>query len=499
MAKQVVVGIDLGTTGCRAAAFDQRGTLLATSYLEYGVTHPEPGAAEQEAEGWWSAARQCVRAVAGELSPEQSVVALGLSTQGHTWVPTNADFRPLRPALTWLDTRAAAQARELLQSRGAHFWGQRAGKAPGPWHMLPQILWLRSVEPLVVAEASYYLFAQDFLMTRLVGQPVTDFTTAAGSLLFSLRDLEWDKALALEYQVDPRRLARVLPAATVAGELAEEAAQDMGLPAGIPVATGAQDQKCAALAAGLEEGVVTVSLGTSTAISALVRRPVYDETMAVPCFPYLTKGSWVLEAPLVTTGGAVRWLRDLLRGFGAQTVDYAQLVALASTAPPGSRGVRCYPFLAGAGAPHWIPDSRGSLTGLGLETKPADVARAVLEGVAFEVRSALEAVRRLGVEVRHLRLFGGGARAHLWAQIMADVVRVPVERSADVERAVGGAAILAMVAAGMCGSLADGQKLLRGDSDWFEPDAEEPYEAAYEDYCATRDSLWRTLRRARSG
>ena len=286
---RLVIALDLGTTGCRAVAFDEAGGLVASHYLEYGVSHPEPGAAEQEAEGWWSASRACVKAVVAQLGDPNQVAGIGVSAQGHSWVPTDADFRPLRPALTWLDTRASAVARELLQQRGLPFWGHRAGKAPGPWHALCQLIWLRTQEPQIALIAARYLFAHDFLVARLTGVAATDFTTAAGSLLLNLREFEWDRALGFEYGVDVRRFAPVQAAATVAGSLLRDVAADLGLTVGIPVAVGAQDQKCAALAAGLEEGVATISLGTSTAIAALSRQPAFDEATRIPCFPYLAR------------------------------------------------------------------------------------------------------------------------------------------------------------------------------------------------------------------
>lgn len=491
MSDRIVVSIDLGTTGCRAAAYSEGGRCLASHHVEYGLTHPEPGAAEQEAEGWWSAARSCVKAVGAELADASSVVAIGISAQGHSWVPTNEDFRPLRPALTWLDTRAAAIARGLLEARGAHFWGRQAGKAPGAWHTLPQLLWLREQEPAVEKQATNYLYAHDFLVAKLTGQPVTDFTTAAASLLFSVQDFVWDEALAAEWLVDVGRFPEAKPAGSVAGVLSWDTAKDLSLPAGIPVAVGAQDQKCAALAVGLEHGVATASLGTATAITALTERPSFDERAGIPCFPYLTEGAWVLEAPLTTTGAALRWLRDFLRASGAEELQYDDLVRIAADAPPGSGGVRFFPFLAGAGAPHWIADAGGGFVGIGLDTIPAHLARAVLEGVAFEIRSNLDAMREQAVEIDCLRLFGGGARSDLWASIIAGVCGLSVERSSDVEAAAAGAAILALRAAGVCDNLGAGQKLLRGTYDWFEPKLEATYQDVYTEYVAMRGSYWR--------
>ena len=488
MGPQLVIGIDLGTTGCRAVAYSETARPVARHYLEYGLTHPAPGADEQEAEGWWSAARVCLKEVVAQLADAEAVVALGVSAQGHSWVPTEANLRPLRPALTWLDTRAAPMAQELLKERGAHFWGHQAGKTPGAWHALPQILWLRQQEPQSVLAASHYLFAHDFLVARLTGELVTDFTTAAGSLLFNIREFEWDRALGYAYQVDVRRFAPAQPAGAVAGHLRWEAARDLGLPAGIPVAVGAQDQKCAALAAGIQPGVATVSLGTSTAITAITRHATFDEAAAIPCFPYLSRDTWVLEAPLTTTGGALRWLRDFIRGAGAQELSYEQLDDLAAAAPVGSNGVRFLPFLAGAGAPHWDAEARGCVTGLSLDTTPGDVARALLEGVALEIAENVAAMQRQGVPVERLRLFGGGARSDLWARIIASVTGLRVERSTDVEAAAAGAAILALTAAGLCETPTEGQVRFSAPADVVTPRPTPEYTELARDYARVRDA-----------
>lgn len=490
MMRSAVLTLDLGTTGCRAGAFSTDGERLGRHYVEYGLSHPEPGAAEQDPEDWWTAAHTCLQAVAGKLARPAEIKAIGISAQGHSWVPVDARLRPLRPALTWLDTRATPFARELLEARGAGFWCAVAGKAPGPWHTLPQLLWLRQHEPETVAAAAHFLYAHDFLLARLTGRRLTDYTTAAASLLFDQSRFHWSESLLAEYGVSPSALSPVVPAGSVAGRLSHDLAAELELAPDVIVAVGAQDQKCAALGAGLRPGMATVSLGTSTAISAIAQAPLADPESTIPCFPYLAQGTWVLEAPLTTTGAALKWLRDLARGLGAPDPSYAELTALAARSEPGSRGVRFFPFLAGAGAPHWLGEARGALCGLELATEAGDIARALLEGVAFEIRGNLEGMRRQGVQVHRLRLFGGGARSALWAQIIADVTELEVETSEDVETAGAGAAVLALSAAGIC-DIPTAQRSLDRPGQSLEPRPDPRYEEAYSGYCRQREAWLR--------
>lgn len=449
MTTDALLALDVGTSGCRAELFALSGESLARHYLEYGLSSPAPGAAEQAPEGWWQAVVTCTRAALADARPAATRVrAVGLSVQGHSWVPADARFNPVRPALTWLDARASAAAGRLLDDHPAAFWGAQAGKCPGQWHLLPQLLWLRQAEAETLAQARYYLFAHDYLLARLTGRLLTDYTTAAGSLLLDIRDRAWSAPLLAEYDVAAAALSTVVPAGTAAGALLPEAASELGLPQDALVAVGAQDQKAASLAAGLRHGTATVSLGTATAVTAITPRAGFSlEHGAIPCFPYLQAGQWVLEAPLATAGGALRWLRDLVGGRGQG--GYQSLIAAAGALPPGAAGVRFFPYLAGAGAPHWRGEARGGCSGLGLDSGPGHLARALLEAVAYDIRASLEHMRAQGCPVERLVVFGGGARSSLWPRVIAAVCGLTTEAGAETEAASRGAAMLAARALGL--------------------------------------------------
>jgi xylulokinase len=438
-----LLALDLGTSGCRAELFGLDGRNLARCHQEYGLLSPEPGAAEQDADMWWAELAGCVRAALVQAGATH-VQAIGVSAQGHSWLPVDAQLRPLRPALTWLDARSGPQARRLLEQYGADFWGALAGKLPGQWHMLPQLLWLREHDPQSLAGARHLLCAHDYLVARLTGEIVTDYTNAATTLLFDIAQGQWSERLLADWDVDRALLPKVKPAGTLAGTLTPDAARELGLSPGLPVAVGAQDQKCAALAAGLRLGTATASLGTATAIIAMADEPRFSpQHGAIPCFPYLQRGEWVLEAPLATSGGAMRWWRDVL------PTTYDKMVHAAKRVPPGAEGVLFFPYLAGAAAPFWHGDLRGAFCGLGLSHSSAHMTRAVLESVAYDIRANLDCMRALGCDLDRLILFGGGARSNLWPQIIAAVCPVPVEAGSDVEAATRGAAMLAALGLGL--------------------------------------------------
>jgi xylulokinase len=251
------------------------------------------------------------------------------------------------------------------------------------------------------------------------------------------------------------------------------------------VAVGAQDQKAAALAAGLDAATATASLGTATAIIARVDEPRFSlEHGSIPCFPYLQQGQWVLEAPLATSGGALRWLRDTLGRSGQK--GYEELLAAAATVPPGAEGVVFFPYLAGAGAPHWRGDARGGFCGLTLHSGVGEITRALLEAVAYDLRANLDHMRALGCDLRRLVLFGGGARSALWPQIIASVCGLPTSAGTEAEAATRGAAMFAAQALGADASVfAVPVAPVNSPPGW-----QAEYERLYASYCRTRERYW---------
>ncbi len=292
-----------------------------------------------------------------------------------------------------------------------------------------------------MANARWYAMCLDFVAAKLTGNCVTEPTTAAGSLLFDIARREWSAELLSLFDVPADKLPPVVPSGSVVGELSAEASAATGLPASVSVVLGGQDQKCAALGAGIRPGIATASLGTSTAVTVLADAPGFDAVTKIPCFPFVLDRVWEWEAPLATTGGALRWLRDVI----ARDTDYAEMDRLASASPIGANGVAFQPHLAGAASPHWQPERRGRFSGLSLGTSTGDIIRAVMEGVAYEIRLNVDALERLSGHLDSVRVFGGGARSRFWCELIAAVLDRPVQAVQRVETAALGAAMLAAV------------------------------------------------------
>lgn len=440
-----LLSLDLGTTGCKAAICSPAGEVLGTSYLEYPLETPSPGWVEQDADLWWELAQQAIcRALAVSGVAGREILALSVSSQGISFVPVDRDGHVLRRAISWLDMRATAEAAQIRAQVGDVDLFRLTGKRPAPFYVLPKLLWLQRHEPKLCLQTHKYLLAHDLLLHRLCGAMVTDYTLAGGTLLLDLHHLAWSKSLLATFEVNPAQIPDLAWAGTLAGELTGEAAKALGLRRGMPIVVGAQDQKCAALGAGICPGRATISLGTAAAITCVTQGAVLDDRQRVPTFPFVAPGQWVLEGVVGTAGAALKWLRNML----FPTKSYIELDHLAEESLPGAGGVRFYPHLSGATSPWWQDGVQGAFTGLCLATNPGDLVRSVLEGVAFQVRANLDVMAQL-CPIEELVLFGGGARSVLWPRIISAVAGKPVRVAAMADMANWGACVLAGVGAGL--------------------------------------------------
>ena len=444
-AVDALLGIDLGTTGCKAAVCSVKGEVLGTGYIEYPLISPRPEIVEQDANLWWSLTRQVAKqAIADSGVDGRTVRALGVSAQGISFVPVDRAGRALRRAITWLDTRASAEVATIRRRIADRELFQVTGKRPGAFYVLPKLLWLQRHEPRLYRNAHKFVMAHGYLLLQLCGTAVTDFTMASGSLLLDLWRLEWSDDLLTAFGIRREQLPDLAQAGTVAGTLAVDVARDLGLRSETLVVVGGQDQKCAALGAGIRPGRATVSLGTASAISCLTGEPILDPNRRIPAFPFVVPGYWDLEGVVSTSGAALRWIRDTF----FPTEEYAALMELARQSPPGANGVRFYPHLAGATSPIWRPEARGAFAGLSLAARPADIVRSVLEGVAFQIRSNVDVMASM-TPIGEIVLFGGGARHPLWGELIAQATGKPVYVAKMSDVANWGACVLAGVGAGL--------------------------------------------------
>lgn len=440
------IGVDLGTTSCKAAVYDEGGRLRGESSAEYGLITRSATMIEQDPHLWW---QQLCRAVDGALTAaaadRRAVTSIAISSQGIACVLVDEAGQPLGNAISWLDTRAGDEAAEIVERFAPHTLYAWTGKRAAPFYVLPKLLWLRKHQPEVWKQAHKVLLGHDYLVSLLCGEYVTDHSLAGGTLLYDLHRLRWSDALLDAFAIPHSLLPDIRWAGTPVGRLRAAAADALGIPPTTMVVVGGQDQKCAAFGAGIADGIATISLGTAAAVIQLMDKPVTDPQMRIPTFPFVQPDLWLLEGFLAAGGGALRWYRDTF----ASGKTYDQLADEAASAGIGCDGAMFLPHLSGATTPHWRMNARAAFHGLHLATQSAHITRSVFEGVAYQIRANLAVTQTIAGQMQRLIVFGGGAKSAFWRQMLADVTGHAVQWTSSVETTRLGAAMLSALGGGI--------------------------------------------------
>src|SRR3954469_7859471 len=446
----VLVGLDVGTTGVKAVAVSPEGRVVAAAAGEYALSTPQPGWAEQDPEDWWRAVEACL----GRLPTGP----IGLSGQMHGLVVLDAENRVLRPAMLWNDQRTGAECAEIEATIGLERLIDLTGNRALTGFTAPKLLWLRRHEPDVYARISHVLLPKDYVRLRLTGEHAIDAADASGTLLFDVRRRRWSEEMCEALDVPLAWLPPVYESTEIAG---------------------AGDQGAGALGVGIvAPGAVAVGLGGSGVVFAALPSYKPDAQARVHVFCHAVPGTWHAMGVMLSAAGSLAWLRSIV---GA---EYRMLDAEAECCPPETEGLLFAPYLAGERTPHADPDAGGAFPGLPLAHGGGALARATLEGVAYGLRGSLELLRDLGVRPEVGRVSGGGAASDLWLRIVASVLALPLERTETEAGAAFGAALLAGVRAGVFADAADAVARCVHVRDRIDPDPEwaAAYDQGYERY-----------------
>jgi xylulokinase len=481
-----LIGLDVGTTSCKAGLFDARGTLLALATAPYAVQRPAPGYVEQDVEWYWQATCKCLKELlANPAADVDRLVGLGACGQAPTLVLLDGAGRARRPAILWQDTRAVAEAEALAEDPGTDTLADWLGLR---WPIdaslpLARLMWLRRHEPEVLAGTRVVLLPKDLVNFRLTGRLALDPWSGRG--LVRQGTLAPIPALRTIGGLDLDAVPPALPSGAAMGTVSAAGAAATGLPAGLVVAAGWSDAMAAMLGSGALDraGLAADVSGTSEVVGlTLPERPATTGPLLTS--PVVDSGRWQLYGPTQSSGGSLGWA---LQALGTTPLDLETALTAAATVPPGAGGLVFLPYLEGERAPLWDPRARGALVGLSSRHGQAHLLRAVLEGVACSVRHILhtaEGLARTKAEVMHVA--GGGARLGLWNQIKADVVGRPVRPCATSENGVLGAAMLAALAAGTYPDVtaAGGAMVQLLDALLPDPARQETYDRLFDRYVA---------------
>ena len=446
-----VLALDLGTSSVKALVIDGAGAVHGSASAGYPVSRPRPGWAEQDPEAWWRAAVAATREAVAVAGAAVRVTGIGLSGQMHGTVLLGANDAPLGPAIIWEDQRSWRQVAEITALVGAARLVEIAGSPVATGFQAATVRWLQQEDRQRWDQTRRVLTPGAELRRRLTGEIATDPSDGSGTLLLDVRRRDWSDELldALEIARDP--LPPVRPAAAVAGVLQPAAASALGLPAGIPVATGGGDAACGLLGAGIvEPGTMLLSLSTGAQVMVPAATVDPDPQGRTHAFcaalePGPDRPGWYQMGATLAAGLAMRWLGAEVFALGVDAD--AQMAALAAAAPPGADGLLFLPYLVGERSPHMDPRARGAFLGLTAGHGRAALARATLEGVTLAARDAFATLAERGARPTRIVIAGGGARGDLWRGVAADVFGLPVHLLATADQAAMGAAVLATAAA----------------------------------------------------
>ncbi len=453
-----LVGLDVGTSGVKGIALSDDGELLATAEESYPLSTPQPGWAEQDPEDWWRASQ----AVLARL-PEGPV---GFSGQMHGLVALGEGDRVLRPAILWNDQRTAAECAEIERRIGLERLIELTGNRALTGFTAPKLLWLARHEPETYSRIRRILLPKDYVRLRLTGEHAIDAADASGTLLFDVGGRRWSDEVCAALEVPLEWLPPAHESTAIAG---------------------AGDQAAGAFGVGIiEPGPVSVALGTSGVVFAVLPGYAPDPEARVHVFCHAVPGTWHAMGVMLSAAGSYAWLASVL---GA---SYGELDQEAARWQPGAEGLLFAPYLQGERTPHADPDVRGAFTGLSLRHDRGALARAVLEGVAYGLRDSLELLRSLGVRPTVGRVSGGGARSDLWLKIVASVLGLPLERTESEAGAAFGAALLAGVREGAFADAGEAVAQCVRVSDRIDP--EPGWVGAYEEGYGRFTGLYSKLR-----
>ena len=454
-----LMGIDVGTTGCKVVAFDEAGAVLAQAGREYPLLSPNPGWYELDPEQVWSYIRECLRAVNTQVGHDP-VTALSLSSQGEAMVPVSENGRVLANSPVSSDRRNAKQTAEMEAALGRERIFELTGQPMSTIYTLPKLLWWRDNAPEIIEQAWKFLCYVDFVAYKLGVEPVIDYSMAARTLAFDYRTEDWSDELLAAGHIRRDQLSRPLPSGEIIGEIPRALAAELGFSGSVKVVTGGHDQPAGALGAGvLQPGTAMLAIGTTEALVAVTEKPRKPMLgYNVSCYHHAAPGSFIALSGNQTGGRLLRWYRDELgaaeRAIAAETErDVYDVIIEQIDDAPGD--MILLPYFVGSGGLHDDPSATGVVIGLSFDSRRADIVRAILEGLTYEQALCIRLLNEAGVDVNRIRAIGGGSRSERWMQIKADITGLPISVIHTSEAASLGVAMLAGCATGVYRGLED--------------------------------------------
>ena len=437
------LGIDVGTSGCKALVADETGKVYKKAYRPYSVVSPQNGWLELDAERVFGQITECLRECCREQTIGSRIEAIAVSSQGEAVIPVSEDGCPLANAIVTFDTRNQMECARFVQTVDVSEVGRVTGAPVHPMFSLTKIMWFQNNRPEIYKKTQKFLCFGDFVSMRLGAEPCIDYTMAARTMAFDIREMEWSKKILSAAGVSSSKLPNAVLSGTIIGQISARMAAETGISENALIVAGAHDQICCALGAGVTgPGVAMDSLGTTESILCVGETAVSSENLlknAIPCYPYAISGRYAFLTFLSCCGSVLQWLGTDIAG-GKRS--FREMDEACATLPRPS-GLFVLPHFAGSGTPYLDCTSKGVIAGLTLSTKPEEIHLAIMESTAFEMRINIEIMESAGIAIQEYRSIGGGSKSEIWMRIKADITGKPMTVMETEESGCMGACMLA--------------------------------------------------------
>lgn len=469
-----LLGIDIGTTGCKAAAFSRDGRCLSIAYREYAIVCPKPGRVELDSRQVLEEVWQIVAEVAGQTQ-DDPISALSVSTMGEAMTPVSTDGAILGNCILMSDERGTEYSDQLAEQMGQQAFYEINTNILGRSYSLPKLLWLRDNERQLYERAEKFLLWGDLLVFALGCEPLSSYSLANRTLLFDIHKEDWSERLLELTGVQRSKLARTVPSGTVAGTVSDEMAERLKLPKGVQVVVGGHDQSCNSLGAGIyEPGKAVCGIGSYECIT-----PTYDHipdaaTMlanGLNVEHHILPGLYV--SFLYNQGGLlVKWFRDTFASADKKVISADEDIydVLTAEMPADPTSLLVLPYFEVTGPPGFVTDAAGAIVGLKTSTKRGEILKSIMESETFYFLESIRALKSMDIDSSEFIATGGGAKSDAWLQIKADILGVPFVRLLNTECSVAGAAMLAGLASGVYKDPAEAVGYFVKRDKVFEPD-----------------------------
>ncbi|MBN1299261.1 MAG: xylulokinase [Actinobacteria bacterium] len=461
MQKQYIIGIDIGTSGCKTILADNKGRVVASSMEEYPLYTPKPGWAEQDPEDWWKATISTISAVLkkSKIFP-QDIKAIGLSGQMHGLIALDSGGNVIRPAFLWNDQRTLKQCSEIINKAG----GEKQLLKYTNNSMLPgytggKILWLKQKEPQNYQKAAIFLNPKDYIRFKLTGVKATEVSDASGTGLFDVKNRRWSSRLLDILDIPQELLPQCYESPEITGYITKESSGLTGLLQGTAVAGGGGDAVIQTAGTGIiNEGILGLTVGTAGIVAMGLESFKFNSTGKLQIFCNNAPNRWHIMGVTLAAGGSMQWFKNTLCRYEAAQakssgVDVYSIIdkEVMDNSTAGSKGLVFLPYMIGERCPYPDPNARGTFVGLTLRHSFADIARSIMEGVTFSLKQVYELVLGMdpNLEAREIRVSGGGSNSVLWKHIIADIFQLPVKTVSGSKE--GGAYGAVLVAGTGCG------------------------------------------------